>query len=208
MIVPNICQKCYKHHHTTFVKECRFCQDLRFPEQTLCDLVSTEIRNQDTFECDAFRSRLSIVNATRSATPETEQITDSSENMSPKEKWFKAYAVQQLRIDPDQIYFKIRYHIAFSTIQRRKLFSRQDFERIDELFHQLEFPFENTNIHLLCLAPDHIHLYVDSSPDYSIGEIVNTVMESSEREITTHFSNLQKFKDELWERAYFLEGIG
>jgi putative transposase len=128
--------------------------------------------------------------------------------MSPKEKWFKAYAVQQLTIDPDQIYFKIRYHIAFSTIQRSKLFSHQDFERIDEIFHQLEFPFEDTKIHLLCLAPDHIHLYIDSSPDYSIEEIVNAVMESSEREIIIQFPNLQKFSNALLERAYFLEGIG
>src|SRR5687767_3767581 len=130
MIVPNLCQECYKHHHMTFVKECRFCLDLHFPEQILCNLVRTEISNEDTFKCDAFRPNLSVVNVTRSEQSETENVVESSGNLSKKEKWFKAYAVQQLKIDPDQIYFKIRYHIAFSTIQRSKLFSHQNFEQI------------------------------------------------------------------------------
>jgi REP element-mobilizing transposase RayT len=170
--------------------------------------VRTEIRDTDTFECDAFRPNLSVVDINCSEQSETENIMESSKNLSQKEKWFKAYAVQQLRTDPDQIYFKIRYHIAFSTIQRSKLFSHQDFEQIEEIFHQLEFPFEDTKIHLLCLAPDHIHLYIDSSPDYSIEDIVNAVMESSEREIMGQLAELQKFSNALWERAYFLEGIG
>jgi REP element-mobilizing transposase RayT len=170
--------------------------------------VRTEISNKDTFKCDAFRPNLSVVNVTRSEQSETENVVESSGNLSQKEKWFKAYAVQQLRIDPDQIHFKIRYHIAISTIQRSKLFSHQNFEKIDKIFHQLEFPFEDTKIYLLCSAPDHIHLYIDSSPDYSIEEIVNAVMESSEREIVIQLPELQKFSNALWERAYFLEGIG
>jgi len=111
-------------------------------------------------------------------------------------------------MNPDLIYANLRYHVVFSTVKRAKLFSHPDFERIDNIFHHAEFPFENTNVHLLCSAPDHMHLYIDSSPDYSLDDIVNAVMESSEREIVIQFPDLQKSSDALWERAHFFQGIG
>jgi putative transposase len=149
-----------------------------------------------------------MVNRDDTEQSQTEEASENAEGMSQKEKWFKAYAVQQLQMNPDLIYANLRYHVVFSTVQRTKLFPHQDFERIDNIFHQAEFPFENTNVHLLYLAPDHMHLYIDSSPDYSLDEIVNAVMEFSEREIVAQFSGLQKSSNSLWERAYFLEGIG
>lgn len=206
--IPNLCQECHKQHNLTLVKECRLCSNLQFPEQTLCNLVRDETGGEDSFECNAFRPKLSVVNNDREEESETEDVSENTEGMSPKEKWFKAYAVQQLEMNPDLIYANIRYHVVFSTVQRTKLFSNQDFDRMDEMFQQVEFPFENTNVHLLCLAPDHIHLYIDSSPDYPLNEIVNAVMESSEREMPTQLPDLQQNSQLLWERAYFFEGIG
>jgi len=53
-----------------------------------------------------------------------------------------------------------------------------------------------------------MHLYIDSLPDYSLDEIINAVMESSEQEIAVQLPGLQKSSNSLWERAYFLEGVG
>jgi hypothetical protein len=80
---------------------------------------------------------------------QTEDMSKNTEGMSPKEKWFKAYAVQQLGINPDLTYAKLRYHVVFSTVQRAKLFSHQVSDQIDSVFHQAKFPFENTRVHLL-----------------------------------------------------------
>ena len=207
--IPNLCQECHKQHNSTLVKECRLCSDLQSPERILCNLVRNEIRDKDSFECHAFRPKLSMVNRDDTEQSQTEEASENAEGMSQKEKWFKAYAVQQLQMNPDLIYANLRYHVVFSTVQRTKLFSHQDFERIDNIFYQAEFPFENTNVHLLCLAPDHIHLYIDSSPDYSLDEIVNAVMAYSEREIPIQLpESQQNSRKALWERDYFLEGIG
>ena len=208
MIIPNLCQACHRQHNSTFVKACQLCSDLQFPEQTLCNLVRGEIGDEDAFECDAFRPKLSVVNNDRAEESETEDESENPEGMSPKEKWFKAYAVQQLGMNPDLVYANLRYHVVFSTVQRTKLFSHQDFDRIDDIFHQAEFPFENTSVHLLCLALDHMHLYIDSSPDHSLNEIVNAIMEYLEREIPTQLPELQQNSQLLWERAYFFEGVG
>lgn len=209
-IVPNLCQECHKHHHTTFVKECRFCSEQQFPEQILCNLVRDEIRDRDSFECHAFRPNLSVVNRDGDDTEpsQTEDMSKITAGMSPKKKWFKAYAVQQLEMNPDLIYANLRFHVVFSTIQRINLFSSQHGDQIDEIFNQAEYPFENTNIHLLCLAPDHIHLYIESSPDYALDEVVNAVMAYSEREIPIQLPQLEQNRQLLWERAYFSEGIG
>lgn len=206
--IPNLCHECHNQHHATFVKACRFCSDLRFPEQILCNLVRDETGDKDPFECHAFRPKLSIVKRDDAEPSQTADTSENTESMSPKEKWFKAYAVQQLGINPDLIYAKLRYHVVFSTVQRAKLFSHQGSDQIDSVFHQAEFPCENTSVHLLCLALDHIHLYIDASPDYALDEIVNTVMEYSEREVPRQFPELQKSRKALWERAYFFEGIG
>jgi putative transposase len=207
VIIPNLCQECHQHHHATCVKACRFCSDLRFPEQILCNLARDETTDEESFECHAFRPKLSVVNRDDTEPSQTADESENTEGMSPKEKWFKAYAVQQLGMNPDLIYAKLRYHVVFSTVQRTKLFSHQDFDQIDSVAHQAEFPFENTSVHLLCVAPDHIHLYIDASPDYALDEIVNAVMEYSEREIPSQLPELQN-SQLLWKRAYFFEGIG
>jgi putative transposase len=208
VIIPNLCQECHKHHHTTFVKACRLCSDLQFPEQTLCNLVREAMRDEDSFECHAFHPNLSVVSRDDTEPSQTEDSSEDTEGISPKEKWFKAYAVQQLRINPNQIYAKIRYHAVFSTVQRVKLFAKRDFDRLDEIIHQSVLSFENTQVHLMCLAPDHMHLYIDASPNYAPNEIIHAVIEYSEREIVAQFSGLQKSSNSLWEKAYFLEGIG
>jgi putative transposase len=206
--IPNLCHECHKQHHATWVKACRLCSDIQFPEQILCNLVRDETREEDPFECHAFRPKLSVVNRDDTEPSQTEGTSENTEDMSPKEKWFKAYAVQQLEMNPDLIYAKLRYHIVFSTVQRAKVFSHHDFDRFDRIFHQAEFSFQNTNVHLLCVAPDHMHLYIDASPDYALDEIVNVVMAYLEREIPIQLPELQQNSQLLWERAYFAEGIG
>jgi len=53
----------------------------------------------------------------------TEEGSEDAVSMSPKDKWFRAYAVQQLGINPDLIAFTIRYHVVFTTRQRVNVFS-------------------------------------------------------------------------------------
>src|SRR5262249_27727178 len=132
---------------------------------------------------------------------------EDTANMSPKDKWFRAYAVQQLSLDPDLIAFTIRYHVVFSTRQRVNVFSREHSEQIADMVRQAAVPFEQTTAHVLWLASDHLHLYLDATPDYALDEIVHAIMDDLEREIR-QFPALQHNNQPVWERAYFAEGIG
>src|SRR5512145_538920 len=129
-------------------------------------------------------------------------------NMSPKDKWFRAYAVQQLSHHPDLIDFTIRYHVVFSTRQRTNVFSSEHREQIADMVRQAALPFEQTTAHVVWLASDHMHLYIDATPDYALDEIVHAIREYLEHAMTHLFPALQHSNLPIWERTYFAEGIG
>jgi REP element-mobilizing transposase RayT len=138
----------------------------------------------------------------------TEEGREETANMSPKDKWFRAYAVQQLSLHPDLIDFTIRYHVVLSTRQRVNIFSSEHGESMADLVRQAAVPFEQTTAHVLWLASDHLHLYLDATPDYALDEIVHAIREYLEREMAHLFPALPPSNQPTWEQAYFAESIG
>jgi REP element-mobilizing transposase RayT len=137
-----------------------------------------------------------------------EEGSEDAVSMSPKEKWFRAYAVQQLSLQPDLIAFTIRYHVVLSTRQRVNVFASEHGEPMADLVRQAAVPFEQTTAHVLWLASDHLHLYIDATPDYSLDEIVHALREYLEHGMANLFPALPHNNQQCWERAYFAEGIG
>jgi hypothetical protein len=136
MSIPTLCQACYTHYRFTVVKACPFCDDVHFPEQVLCDLVREGQSEKQPFRCWAFRPALSVVRHDEMEASPGEEGSDDTVNMSPQDKWFRAYAVQQLSLNPDLIVFTIRYHVVFSTRQRGSVFSSEQDEQIADIVRQ------------------------------------------------------------------------
>ena len=160
------------------------------------------------FRCAAFRPALAVVRHNEIEASPAEEGSEDTVNMSPKDKWFRAYAVQQLSLHPDLIAFTIRYHVVLSTRQRTNVFSSEHRESIADLVRQATVPFEQTTAHVVWLASDHLHLYIDASPEYALDEIVHAIMDDLERERANLFPALPHNNQPVWERAYFAEGIG
>src|SRR5215510_11285631 len=207
MSIPTLCQACYKHYRSTEVKACPFCRDAQFPEQVLCDLVREGQSEKQPFRCRAFRPALSVVHHDETEALPMEEGSEDTVSMSPKDKWFRAYAVQQLSLDPDLIAFTIRYHVVFSTRQRVNVFASEHREQMTDMVRQAAVPFEQTTAHVLWLASDHLHLYIDATPDYSLDEIVHAIREHLEHAMVHLFPALQHSNQPVWERAYFAESI-
>jgi REP element-mobilizing transposase RayT len=208
MSIPTLCQVCYKHYRSTEVKACPFCRDAQFPEQVLCDLVREGQSEKQPFRCGAFRPALAVVRHDEIEASPAEEGSEDTVSMSPKDKWFRAYAVQQLSLHPDLIVFTIRYHVVLSTRQRVNVFASEHGESMTDLVRQAAIPFEYTTAHLLWLASDHLHLYIDASPEYALDEIVHAIREYLERERANLFPALPHSKQPVWERAYFAESVG
>ena len=208
MSIPTLCQACYKYYRSTVIKACPFCVDAQFPEQVLCDLVREDQSEKQPFRCTAFRPALSVVRHDEIEALPAEEGSEDTAKMSPKDKWFRAYAVQQLSFHPDLIDFTIRYHVVFSTRQRVNVFSSEHREQIADIVRQAAVPFEQTTAHVLWLASDHMHLYIDASPDYSLDEIVHTIRENLEHEMANLLPDVKHRHQPVWEQAYFAESIG
>jgi REP element-mobilizing transposase RayT len=208
MSIPTLCQACYKHYRSTVVKACPFCRDVQFPEAMLYDLVREGQSEKQFFRCAAFRPALSVVQHDEIEASPVEEGREGTEEMSPKDKWFQAYAVQQLSLHPDLIDFTIQYHVVLSTRQRVNVFAREHGEPMADMVLQAAIPFEQTKVQVLWLASDHMHLYIDASPDYPLDEIVDAIMEYVEHEMANLLPELKHSNQPLWKRAYFVEGIG
>src|SRR5215831_9416966 len=208
MSIPILCQACYKHYRSTVVTACPFCRDVQFPEQVLCDLGREGQSEKQPFRCAAFQPALSVVRHDEIEVSPAEEGSEDTWNLSAKDKWFGAYAVQQLSLHPDLIVFTIRYHVGFSTRQRVNIFSREHRAQIADMVRQAALPFEHTTAHVLWLASDHLHLYIDASPEYALDEIVHAIREYVEHEMVHLFPALPPSNQPVWERAYFAESIG
>ena len=156
----------------------------------------------------AFRPALSVVQHDQTEALHMEEGSEDAVSMSPKDKWFRAYAVQQLSLKPDLVDFTIQYHVVFSTRQWTNVFTSEHHEPMADLVRQAAFPFQQTTVHVLWLASDHMHLYIDASPEYALDELVHTIREHLEHAMTHLPPELQHSNQPCWERAYFAEGIG
>src|SRR5215510_2464284 len=183
MNIPTLCHACYKYYRSTVVKVCPFCDDVQFPEQVLCDLGREGESVKQPFRCAAFRPALSVVQHDEIEASPVEEGSEDTVHMSPKDKWFRAYAVQQLSCNPDLIAFTIRYHVVLSTRQRVNIFASEHREPMATLVRQAALPFEQTTADVVWLASDHLHLYIDATPDYSLDEIVHAIREYLEHEM-------------------------
>jgi REP element-mobilizing transposase RayT len=77
-----------------------------------------------------------------------------------------------------------------------------------DLVRQAALPFEHTTAHVLWLASDHLHLYIDASPDYALDEIVHTIREYLEHEMAHLLPAWQPSNQPVWEQGYFAESLG
>ena len=204
------CQRCHKYHHNTTFKGCPLCLHLEFKEHILCDLTRIAQKGK-AFQCTAFRPLLSLAGE-RNDDSDTATITDlvKQEHVSDKVKWFLAYAQQQLQRRPEQIYSNLKYHICMVTPKRQKLFS--DTERYIEIIANcLRDKSDVKGIiraNLLGLGADHIHIYLESTPDHSVDSLVVTMRKKLESTMCISFPELKKREGTIWENFYYIGTIG
>ena len=214
--LPARCQECAKSVRTFIHEGCSTCQKVSFEEDVLCYL-NRSVQDPDSFECHAFQSgpRLSIVSR-RGGRPESkdqpaEAALDETLN-SDKLKYRRALALQKLARDPDALMIYVQYHLAWNVAGRRPAFS--------EPATMLDFVIDTIAgcsdvvggvAYLLWLAPDHIHVHVESDGEVSPDSMAKEIKRLSEAAILERFPDLVASSEagqRLWDEAYFVETIG
>ena len=214
--LPAKCQECIKSSKPFIHGRCGICQDLSFQEEVLCYL-NRSIQNPDFLECHAFQPLLKLV-----ASPGQEirlepkaqvaEVTLEKLLDSDKIKYQRALALQELARNPDDVMIRIKYHFAWNVVGRRPAFA-EPATVIDLISDTITACSDAVGgfACLLWLAPDHIHVYVESDGEVSPDNMAQKLKQLLETAILAQFSHLigsQEVEKRLWDEAYFVETIG
>ena len=213
---PVKCLECAKSSKPFIHVTCSFCQDLSFQEEVLCDL-NRSTQNPTFFECHAFQPLLKLIASSGQETrPERKvqaaEITLEKLLNSDKVKYQRALALQKLARNPDDVMLNIKYHFAWNVISRIPVF-KEPASAIDFISNTITTCSEAVGgfACLLWLAPDHIHLYVESDGEVSPDNMAQKLKRLSEAQVIERFPDLiasPEVETGLWDEAYFVETIG
>lgn len=195
------CENCYKYYNERVITNCSTCKNASLSEALLCELLQLSNDNsKKDIECFSYRPNLSIIGTEEKKHENITQEENEEEiSLSNKSKWLKAYALQQWENNPDEILFNFNFHVCLITKNRETEFLTNTADNIMSLFSQSASLFKDTQIEILSMSLDHIHMYIISSPDYSIDEIINKSIDYVE----------QRYEENtpIFERSYFAESI-
>ena len=105
--------------------------------------------------------------------------------------------------------YDTKYHLVW-TPKYRKWIQREDIrKRVGELFVEIavQHGFE---IQELKVAPDHVHVFLNFPPRYSISYVVGMLKSISASGIFDEFPEVKKqlWGGEFWEDGYFARTVG
>jgi len=173
----------------------------------LCDLLRSGNKGNKV-ECFAFKPNLSVIGEVEQS-PELIENDNEPVKLSDRNKWQKAYAIQQWNSDSGQIFCELNYHVCLIAKNRNQIFEKMidQLSKISDIFSRAGEQFKG-NVNLLCLGTDHIHIHIDSPPDYSSDEVVRKIIAFVEGSIKSEFSELISNRESVFEKTYFIESIG
>jgi len=217
--LPAKCRECAKLRGLNIHGKCGICCMLEFEQTVLCDLNRC-VQDEPDFECHAFQPILKLAGSSENKSSGFDNNTPRDKKKrsflkllhSDKIKYERALALQKLSSNPDSVILNLKYHFVWNVSFRRSVFSpANDFiDFVSDNFLKCS-ELAGGFVCLLYLAPDHVHLYVESEGDISVEEIVHRIKQFSRNAILEKFSFLREQLGEntgIWDEAYFAETVG
>jgi hypothetical protein len=95
---------------------------------------------------------------------------------SDRLKYRRTLAVQRLQRDPDALFMELRYHVAWNIVSRKPVFTHSvgAVDAIDTVLLNCG-EVAGGFVSLLWLAPDHMHIYLESDGEKSVDAVVRHV---------------------------------
>jgi REP element-mobilizing transposase RayT len=216
---PPKCQECAKLKGPILNRKCNFCRELELCESVLCDLNRC-VQSSADFDCHAFQPVLKLAKASGNEAPDLSGGLGQRSRResllkllhSDKIKYDTALALQKLDRDPAGVFVSLKYHLAWNVVQRRPVFKPSD--HYLDLFHDA---FSKCGdlvagvASLIWLAPDHIHVYIESDGEKSVETIVHGLKQFSRSVVAGEFLDLAQqigHGMEIWDKAYLSETVG
>jgi putative transposase len=178
------------------------------------------MQEEADFACHAFQPSLKLVSSSENKNVEKHDASPISHKKesylrlfdSDKIKYERALALQRLGRDPDAVYVLVKYHLVWNVKQRIPVFN--PISTYINFVHDTFFVCSGRIggfVNILYLAPDHVHLYVESDGELSVEQIVNKIKQFSNNAMVEEFPSIKDRlagHTEIWDEAYFVETIG
>ncbi len=178
--------------------------------------MTRSVQDCDNFGCYAFRpvskprlSRIESAEVSDGQKPLTSKFVDDTPLSSDRFKYRHALAVQRIRSDPDSVNVDLKYHLAWNVARREPVFSQPADGRrlIDNAFSVCGEQIGGI-ANVLWLAPDHVHVYIESDGEKSIETAVKVLKRVSSQALRASDTSSSRKGLIVWEKAYFAETIG
>ena len=215
--LPIKCQGCAKSPESMTHNKCGFCREIHLSEATLCHLNRSTQERSD-FQCYAFQPLLKVAipsghedlgsfDHTKKGAGNEPFPSLSSDTM----KYKKALALQKLNRDPEGVFIDIKYHFAWNVVYRRPVFSPPEdyLSFIGNIFFKCS-ELIGGFVHLITLASDHVHVYVESDGSHSVDTMIRKIKRFSNNAILSNPGIRSKLDEgsEMWDVAYFSQTVG
>lgn len=103
--------------------------------------------------------------------------------------------------------FTLKYHIVWCPKYRRPVLVGKIESRFKALIKAKAKEIEAT-LHAFEVMPDHVHLFIESDPRWSVAEIVNRLKGFTSHVLRQEFRSLRSRLPTLWSRSYYAATIG
>ena len=105
--------------------------------------------------------------------------------------------------------YDTKYHLVWAPKYRRWIVRGDIRQRVEQVLRQIaeDFGFEVVELEV---AKEHVHLFLNFPPRYSIAKVVGILKSISASQIFCEYPELKKHlrKREFWEDGYFVRTVG
>ncbi len=103
--------------------------------------------------------------------------------------------------------FSLKFHVVWCPKYRRSVLVAPVDTRLKELLAEIAAE-RGFTLHSSEVMPDHVHLFVEIDPAYSVAEVVNRFKGPTSRLLREEFPHLRRKLPTLWSRSYFAASVG
>lgn len=101
----------------------------------------------------------------------------------------------------------INYHIIFCPKYRRKVLINGADKRLKEILYEYA-PKWDFQIKSIEVMPDHVHLFISSTPELSVRNLVAKIKGITSHVLRSEMEWLRRRIPTLWTRSYYCETVG
>jgi putative transposase len=105
--------------------------------------------------------------------------------------------------------YDIKYHLVWIPKYRKNILVGEVAQYTKEVLQKIADEYELW-VDTMEVVEDHVHVFLEASPNYSPAEVVQIMKSISAREVFRKFPRLRKqfWAGELWSDGYFVRSVG